>query len=161
MAIANAQIGIAKAGLLSFARSLWPGWLELRGDFPIAQRRKRFLGRGRNLAQDIFYRRRPPRADASSPRRVTTLPSPTYAAPSQRFPEVAGQHHRAAGLDAARQSQTDAVDSSRRQLEIATSRYTGGLALSRRRQRPAKSFSITSRKPPSSRASASSPPCSW
>ena len=30
-------------------------------------------------------------------------------------------------LDAARQSQTDAVDSSRRQLDIATSRYTGGL----------------------------------
>src|SRR5208282_373260 len=30
-------------------------------------------------------------------------------------------------LDAARQSQADAVDSSRRQLDIATSRYTGGL----------------------------------
>jgi outer membrane protein TolC len=30
-------------------------------------------------------------------------------------------------LDAARQSQADAVDSSRRQLEIATSRYVGGL----------------------------------
>ena len=127
MAVANAQIGIAKAAyypsLVLYGQG---GWNSQRIS-ELLNAESGFWAIGANVAQEIFtggarraqvqYSRAGYEATVAN-YRGTVL---------NAFREVQDNITGLQVLAAARQSQADAVDAARRQLDIATSRYVGGL----------------------------------
>ena len=127
MAIANAQIGIAKAAYYPSLVLYGQGGWNSTEISQLLNAASAFWAVGANLAQDIFTggarRAQMQFSQAGYDASVATYRGTVLNA----FREVQDNITGLQVLDAARQSQTDAVDSSRRQLDIATSRYTGGL----------------------------------
>jgi outer membrane protein, multidrug efflux system len=127
MAVANAQIGIAKAAyypsLVLYGQGGWNSSMISQ----LLNASSGFWALGANVAQDIFTggarRAQSQFSQAGYDASVAGYRGTVLNA----FREVQDNLTGLQVLDAARQSQADAVDSSRRQLEIATSRYVGGL----------------------------------
>lgn len=127
MAAANARIGIAKAAyypsLVLYGQG---GWNSARVS-ELFNAESGFWAIGANLAQNIFTggarRAQVQFSQAGYESTVANYRGTVLNA----FREVQDNITGLQVLDAARQSQADAVDSSRRQLDIATSRYVGGL----------------------------------
>ncbi|MGB7848965.1 MAG: efflux transporter outer membrane subunit [Candidatus Acidiferrum sp.] len=127
MAIANAQIGIAKAAyypsLVLYGQG---GWNSAKIS-QLFNAESGFWAIGANVAEDIFTggarRARVQFSQAGYDGTVANYRGTVLNA----FREVQDNITGLQVLAAARQSQADAVDSSRRQLDIATSRYVGGL----------------------------------
>jgi len=127
MAVANAQIGIAKSAyypsLVLFGQGGWNS-TSITQLFNAASG---FWAIGANVAEDIFTggarRAQMQFSQAGYDATVANYRGTVLNA----FREVQDNITGLQVLDAARQSQADAVDSSRRQLDIATSRYVGGL----------------------------------
>jgi len=127
MAVANAQIGIAKAAYypsLQFAGS--GGWLA--ADITkLASVQSTFWAIGANVAESIFT--------GGARRAQVQFQQANYDATVanyrgtvlQAMQEVQDELNGLNILDQAHQSQQAAVNASRRTLDIATSRYTGGL----------------------------------
>ncbi len=127
MAIANAQIGISKAAYYPSLVLYGQGGWNSQDISQLLNVASTFWAVGANLAQDIFTggarRAQMQFSQAGYDSSVATYRGTVLNA----FREVQDNITGLQVLDAARQSQADAVDSSRRQLDIATSRYTGGL----------------------------------
>jgi NodT family efflux transporter outer membrane factor (OMF) lipoprotein len=127
MAVANAQIGIAKAAyypsLVLFGQGGWNS-ATLSELFNASSG---FWAVGANLTQDIFsggaLRAQMQFSQAGYNGSVAQYRGSVLNA----FREVQDNLTGLQVLDSARQSQADAVASARRQLELATSRYVGGL----------------------------------
>jgi multidrug efflux system outer membrane protein len=127
MAIANAQIGIAKASyypsLVLYGQG---GWNSAKIS-QLLNAESGFWALGANVAQSIFTggarRAQVQFSQAGYEASVASYRGTVLNA----FREVQDNLTGLQVLDAARQSQAQAVDSSRRQLDIATSRYVGGL----------------------------------
>jgi multidrug efflux system outer membrane protein len=127
MASANAQIGVAKAAyypsLSLFADAGWNSAAISK----LLNAQSGFWAIGANLNEQIFT--------GGARRGQVHLTQAAYdgtvanyrATVLNAFREVQDNVTGLQVLDAARQSQSDAVDSSRRQLNISTSRYVGGL----------------------------------
>jgi len=127
MAIANAQIGISKAAYYPSLVLYGQGGWNSQDISQLLNVASTFWAVGANLTQDIFTggarRAQMQFSQAGYDASVATYRGTVLNA----FREVQDNITGLQVLDAARQSQADAVDSSRRQLDIATSRYTGGL----------------------------------
>ena len=127
MAVANAQIGIAKAAyypsLVLFGQGGWNS-ATLSELFNASSG---FWAVGANVAQDIFsggaLRAQMQYSQAGYNGSVAQYRGTVLNA----FREVQDNVTGLEVLDSARQSQADAVASARRQLELANSRYVGGL----------------------------------
>ena len=127
MAVANAQIGIAKSAyypsLVLFGQG---GWNSTKIS-QLLNAESGFWAIGANVAEDIFTggarRAQMQFSQAGYDATVANYRGTVLNA----FREVQDNITGLQVLDAARQSQADAVDSSRRQLDIASSRYVGGL----------------------------------
>jgi outer membrane protein, multidrug efflux system len=127
MAVANAQIGIAKAAyypsLVLFGQGGWNS-ATLSELFNASSG---FWAVGANVAQDIFsggaLRAQMQYSQAGYNGSVAQYRGTVLNA----FREVQDNVTGLQVLDSARQSQADAVASARRQLELANSRYVGGL----------------------------------
>jgi multidrug efflux system outer membrane protein len=127
MAVANAQIGIAKAAYYPSLVLYGQGGWNSAHLSSLLNAESGFWALGANVAQDIFTggarRARVQFSQAGYDATVAGYRGTVLNA----FREVQDNITGLQVLDAARQSQADAVDSSRRQLDIATSRYVGGL----------------------------------
>jgi len=127
MAIANAQIGIAKAAYYPSLVLYGQGGWNSADITQLLNAASTFWAVGANLAQDVFTggarRAQMQFSQAGYDASVAAYRGTVLNA----FREVQDNLTGLQVLDSARQSQADAVDSSRRQLDIATSRYTGGL----------------------------------
>jgi outer membrane protein, multidrug efflux system len=127
MAVANAQIGISKGAYYPSLTLYGQGGWNSQDISQLLNVASTFWAVGANLAQDIFTggarRAQMQFSQAGYDASVATYRGTVLNA----FREVQDNITGLQVLDAARQSQADAVDSSRRQLDIATSRYTGGL----------------------------------
>jgi NodT family efflux transporter outer membrane factor (OMF) lipoprotein len=127
MAVANAQIGIAKAAyypsLVLYGQG---GWNSARIS-ELLNAESGFWAIGANVAQDIFAggarRAQVQYSQAGYDATVANYRGTVLNA----FREVQDNITGLLVLGSARQSQADAVASARRQLDIATSRYVGGL----------------------------------
>ncbi len=127
MAVANAQIGIAKAAyypsLVLYGQG---GWNSLNIT-SLANAEAGFWAIGANVAEDIFT--------GGARRAQMQYQQAGYDATVAGYRdtvlnairEVQDNINGLEVLQSARQSQADAVDSSQRQLDIANSRYVGGL----------------------------------
>ena len=127
MAIANAQIGIAKAAYYPSLTLYGQGGWNSASISQLMNAESGFWAIGANVAQDIFTggarRAQVQFSQAGYDGTVANYRGTVLNA----FREVQDNITGLQVLDAARQSQADAVASSRRQLDIATSRYVGGL----------------------------------
>ncbi len=127
MAIANAQIGIAKAAyypsIFLYGQGGWNSALISQ----LLNAESGFWAIGANVAEEIFTggarRAQMQYSRAGYEGTVANYRGTVLNA----FREVQDNITGLQVLAAARQSQADAVDASRRQLDIATSRYVGGL----------------------------------
>jgi outer membrane protein, multidrug efflux system len=127
MAIANAQIGIAKAAYYPSLVLYGQGGWNSANIGQLMNAESGFWAIGANVAQDIFTggarRAQVQFSQAGYEGTVANYRGTVLNA----FQEVQDNITGLQVLAAARQSQADAVDSSKRQLDIATSRYVGGL----------------------------------
>jgi outer membrane protein, multidrug efflux system len=127
MAIANAQIGIAKAAYYPSLVLYGQGGWNSANIGQLMNAESGFWAIGANVAQDIFTggarRAQVQFSQAGYEGTVANYRGTVLSA----FQEVQDNITGLQVLAAARQSQADAVDSSKRQLDIATSRYVGGL----------------------------------
>lgn len=127
MAIANAQIGIAKAAYFPSLVLYGQGGWNSANIGQLMNAESGFWAIGANVAQDIFTggarRAQVQFSQAGYEGTVANYRGTVLNA----FQEVQDNITGLQVLAAARQSQADAVDSSKRQLDIATSRYVGGL----------------------------------
>jgi len=127
MAVANAQIGIAKAAyypsLVLYGQG---GWNSLNIT-SLANAEAGFWAIGANVAEDIFTggarRAQMQYQQAGYDATVASYRDTVLNAIREVQDNITGLEV----LQSARQSQADAVDSSQRQLDIANSRYVGGL----------------------------------
>ena len=127
MAVANAQIGIAKSAYFPSLVLFGQGGWNSASITQLLNAESGFWAIGANVAEDIFTggarRAQMQFSRAGYDGTVANYRGTVLNA----FREVQDNITGLQVLDAARRSQTDAVDSSRRQLDIATSRYVGGL----------------------------------
>ncbi|HYA63864.1 MAG TPA: efflux transporter outer membrane subunit, partial [Candidatus Sulfotelmatobacter sp.] len=127
MAVANAQIGIAKSAYYPSLMLFGQGGWNSTSITQLFNAASGFWAIGANVAEDIFTggarRAQMQFSQAGYDATVANYRGTVLNA----FREVQDNITGLQVLDAARQSQADAVDSSRRQLDIATSRYVGGL----------------------------------
>lgn len=127
MAVANAQIGIAKAAYYPSLVLYGQGGWNSANLSQLLNAESGFWAVGANVAQEIFTggarRAQVQFSQAGYDASIATYRGTVLNA----FREVQDNITGLQVLDSARQSQADAVDSSRRQLDIATSRYVGGL----------------------------------
>ena len=127
MAVANAQIGIAKAAYYPSLNLFGTGGWQSADITKIINVQSTFWAIGANLAEDIFT--------GGARRAQVQFQQANYDATVasyrgtvlQAFQEVQDDLTGLTILDQAHQSQQEAVNASRRTLDIATSRYTGGL----------------------------------
>jgi outer membrane protein TolC len=127
MASANAQIGVAQAAyypsLVLFGQA---GWNSIAIS-QLLNAESGFWAIGANVSEQIFTggarRAQVHFSQAGYDATVANYRATVLNA----FREVQDNITGLQVLDAARQSQADAVDSARRQLDISTSRYVGGL----------------------------------
>jgi multidrug efflux system outer membrane protein len=127
MAIANAQIGIAKAAYYPSLVLFGQGGWNSANVSQLLNAESGFWAIGANVAESIFTggarRAQVQFSQAGYDSTVANYRGTVLNA----FREVQDNITGLQVLDAAKQSQADAVASSRRQLDIATSRYVGGL----------------------------------
>ena len=127
MAIANAQIGIAKAAYYPSLVLYGQGGWNAANVWQLLNAESGFWAVGANVAENIFTggarRAQVQFSQAGYDATVASYRGTVLNA----FREVQDNITGLQVLHAARQSQLDAVDSSRRQVDIATSRYVGGL----------------------------------
>jgi multidrug efflux system outer membrane protein len=128
MAVANAQIGIAKAAYYPSLVLFGQGGWNSASISQLLNAESAFWAIGANVAQEIFTGgARRAQVQFSQAGYQATLAN-YRGTVLNAFREVQDNITGLQVLDAARQSQSDAVNSSRRQVDIATSRYVGGLA---------------------------------
>jgi multidrug efflux system outer membrane protein len=127
MAIANAQIGIAKAAYYPSLNLFGAGGWQAADIAKLANAQSMFWAVGANVAESIFTggarRAQVQFAQANYDATVAGYRQTVL----QAFQEVQDSLTGLTILDQAYQSQQLAVNASRRTLNIATSRYTGGL----------------------------------
>ena len=127
MAVTNAQIGIAKAAYYPSLVLYGQGGWNSANLSQLLSAESGFWAVGANVAQEIFTggarRAQVEFSEAGYGASVASYRATVLNA----FREVQDNITGLEVLAAARQSQADAVDSARRQLDIATSRYVGGL----------------------------------
>ena len=127
MAIANAQIGIAKAAYYPSLNLFGTGGWQAADITKLANLSSTFWAVGANVAESIFTggarRAQVQFAQANYDATVAGYRQTVL----QAFQEVQDSLTGLTILDQAYQSQQLAVNASRRTLDIATSRYTGGL----------------------------------
>ena len=127
MAVTNAQIGIAKAAYYPSLVLYGQGGWNSANLSQLLSAESGFWAVGANVAQEIFTggarRAQVKFSEAGYGASVASYRATVLNA----FREVQDNITGLEVLAAARQSQADAVDSARRQLDIATSRYVGGL----------------------------------
>jgi outer membrane protein, multidrug efflux system len=127
MAIANAQIGIAKAAYYPSLNLFASGGWQAADIAKLANVQSTFWAVGANVAESIFTggarRAQVQFAQANYDATVAGYRQTVLLA----FQEVQDSLTGLTVLDQAYQSQQLAVNASRRTLDIATSRYTGGL----------------------------------
>jgi multidrug efflux system outer membrane protein len=127
MAIANAQIGIAKAAYYPSLNLFGTGGWQAADVAKLANVQSTFWAIGANVAESIFTggarRAQVQFAQANYDATVAGYRGTVLEA----FREVQDSLTGLVVLDQAFQSQQQAVNASRRTLDIATSRYTGGL----------------------------------
>ena len=127
MAVTNAQIGIAKAAYYPSLVLYGQGGWNSANLSQLLSAESGFWAVGANVAQEIFTggarRAQVKFSEAGYGASVASYRATVLNA----FREVQDNITGLEVLAAARQSQADAVDSAHRQLDIATSRYVGGL----------------------------------
>jgi multidrug efflux system outer membrane protein len=127
MAIANAQIGIAKAAYYPSFNLFGNGGWQTADIAKLVNVQSTFWAVGANVAESIFTggarRAQVQFAQAGYDATVANYRGTVL----QAFQEVQDSLTGLSILDQAFQSQQQAVDASRRNLDIATSRYKGGL----------------------------------
>ena len=127
MAIANAQIGVAKAAYYPSLNLFGNGGWQAADIAKLINVQSTFWALGANVAQSIFTggarRAQLQFAEANYDATVAGYRGTVLGA----FQEVQDDLSGLTILDQALQSQQQAVNASRRTLDIATSRYTGGL----------------------------------
>ena len=127
MAVANAEIGIAKAAYYPSLVLYGQGGWNSQNISQLLNAESGFWAIGASLAQGIFTggarRAQVQYSQAGYDATVASYRGTVLNA----FREVQDNITGLEVLYAARQSQADAVDAARRQLDIATSRYVGGL----------------------------------
>lgn len=127
MAVTNAQIGIAKAAYYPSLVLYGQGGWNSANLSQLLSAESGFWAVGANVAQEIFTggarRAQVEFSEAGYGASVASYRATVLNA----FREVQDNITGLEVLAAARQSQADAVDSAHRQLDIATSRYVGGL----------------------------------
>jgi outer membrane protein, multidrug efflux system len=127
MAIANAQIGIAKAAYYPSLQLYGQGGWNSQYISRLVNAESGFWALGANVAQDIFsggaLHAQVQYQQANYDATVANYRDTVLNA----FREVQDNITGLEVLAAARQSQEDAVNSARKQVDIATSRYVGGL----------------------------------
>jgi outer membrane protein, multidrug efflux system len=127
MAVSNAQIGIAKAAYYPSLTLYGQGGWNSQRISQLLNAQSGFWALGANVAQDIFsggaLHAQVQYSQAGYDASVANYRDTVLNA----FREVQDNITGLEVLASARQSQADAVASSRRQLDIATSRYVGGL----------------------------------
>jgi outer membrane protein, multidrug efflux system len=127
MAVANAQIGIAKAAYYPSLQLYGQGGWNSANIWQLMNASSGFWAIGANVAEDIFTggarRAQVQFQQAGYDATVANYRNTVLTA----FQEVQDNITGLEVLDSAKQSQADAVASAQRQLDIATSRYVGGL----------------------------------
>jgi outer membrane protein, multidrug efflux system len=127
MAVANAQIGIAKAAYYPSLQLYGQGGWNSANISQLLNAESGFWAIGANVAEDIFTggarRAQVQYQQAGYDATVANYRGTVLNA----FQEVQDNITGLEVLGSARQSQADAVASAQRQLDIATSRYVGGL----------------------------------
>ena len=127
MAVSNAQIGVAKAAYYPSLVLYGQGGWNSANLSQLLNAESGFWAIGANVTQEIFTggarRAQVQFSQAGYEASVASYRSTVLNA----FREVQDNITGLEVLEAARQSQAEAVDSSHRQLDIATSRYVGGL----------------------------------
>lgn len=127
MAVANAQVGIAKAAYYPSLTLYGQGGWNSQRISQLLNADSGFWALGANVAQDIFsggaLHAQVKYSQAGYEATVANYRDTVLNA----FREVQDNITGIEVLASARQSQADAVGSSRKQLDIATSRYVGGL----------------------------------
>jgi multidrug efflux system outer membrane protein len=127
MAIANAQIGIAKAAFYPSLTLYGQGGWNSQRISQLLNAESGFWAVGANVAQDIFsggaLHAQVQYSQAGYNATVANYRDTVLNA----FREVQDNITGLEVLEAAKQSQSDAVGSARKQVDIATSRYVGGL----------------------------------
>lgn len=127
MAIANAQIGIAKAAFYPSLTLYGQGGWNSQRISQLLNAESGFWAVGANVAQDIFsggaLHAQVQFSQAGYNATVANYRDTVLNA----FREVQDNITGLEVLEAAKQSQSDAVGSARKQVDIATSRYVGGL----------------------------------
>ena len=127
MAVANAQIGIARAAYYPSLNLFGNGGWQAADIAKLANVQSTFWAVGANVAESIFTggsrRAQVQFAKAGYDASVAAYRDTVLNA----FREVQDDVNGLTVLEQAKQSQQQAVDASRRTLDIATSRYVGGL----------------------------------
>lgn len=127
MAVANAQIGIAKAAYYPSIELFGQGGWNSASISQLFNAESAFWAVGANVAESIFTggarRAQVQFQQAGYDATVANYRSTVLIA----FQEVQDNITGLEVLDSARKSQADAVDAAQRQVDIATSRYVGGL----------------------------------
>jgi outer membrane protein, multidrug efflux system len=127
MAVANAQIGISKAAYYPSLQLYGQGGWNSASITQLLNAQSGFWAFGANVAQDIFsggaLHAQVRYSQAGYDATVANYRGTVLTA----FQEVQDDITGLQVLYSARQSQADAVNSARRQVDIATSRYVGGL----------------------------------
>ena len=127
MAVANAQIGVARAAYYPSLNIFGQGGWQSGDIAKLANASSLFWALGANVAQEIFTggarRAQVQFARAGYDANVASYRQAVLAA----FQEVQDEITGLIVLIEAQQSQQQAVDSARRTLDISTSRYSGGL----------------------------------
>ncbi len=127
MAVANAQIGIAKAAYYPSLNLFGNGGWQAADIVKLANVQSTFWAVGANVAETIFSggsrRAQVQFAKAGYDASVASYRDTVLNA----FREVQDDVTGLTVLDQAKQSQQQAVDAARRTLDIASNRYTGGL----------------------------------
>jgi NodT family efflux transporter outer membrane factor (OMF) lipoprotein len=127
MAVANAQIGIARAAYFPSLDLFGTGGWQAADIAKLVNVQSTFWALGANVAEDIFTggsrRAQVQFAKAGYDASVASYRNTVLSA----FGEVQDDVTGLTVLDQAKQAQQQAVDSARRTVDIATSRYVGGL----------------------------------
>jgi outer membrane protein, multidrug efflux system len=127
MAVANAQIGIAKAAYYPSIELFGQGGWNSASISQLFNAESAFWAVGANIAESIFTggarRAQVQFQQAGYDATVANYRSTVLTA----FQEVQDNITGLEVLDSARKSQADAVDAAQRQVDIASSRYVGGL----------------------------------
>ena len=127
MAVANAQIGIARAAYFPSLNLFGSGGWEAADIAKLANVQSAFWALGANVAEEIFTggsrRAQVQFAKAGYDATVASYRNTVLSA----FGEVQDDVTGLSVLEQAKEAQQHAVDSARRTVDIATSRYVGGL----------------------------------